>query len=166
MFQVSANCVAEPLFMPGFETGTKYMLVLASLFSCLKCRPGIYRGRTPDPSEAERTPDSREGRYLALGGFRRRRLSVMPNRPRRTLSPWCLEVPLTQKPAWLRRPVSFKSVSRLSGLAYVTPVSHRLCRVSYLALLPCGNSRSSNELVEPRRFELLTSALQKRRSPN
>ena len=78
MFQVSANCVAEPLFMPGFETGTKYMLVLASLFSCLKCRLDIYLGRTPDPSE---------GVYPVLGGFRRRRLSLTPNRPRRTLRP-------------------------------------------------------------------------------
>ena len=78
MFQVSANCVAEPLFVPALNTGTKYMLVLASLFSCLKCRPCIYQGEPLTPLELGRTPNPLGGRYLALGGFRRRRLELGP----------------------------------------------------------------------------------------
>jgi hypothetical protein len=155
-----------PYSCRDLNSGTKYMLVLASLFSCLKCRPDIYSGRTPNPSKAGANPRPSKGtipgpRWLSPPAAGRLCPTVRAE-------PWsdCLEVPVTQKPAWLRRPVSFKSVSRLSGLAYVTPVSHRLCRVSYLALQPWGNSRCLNMLVEPRRFELLTSALQKRRSPN
>jgi len=33
--------------VPGFETGTKYMLVLASLFSCLKYRVEVSEDLAP-----------------------------------------------------------------------------------------------------------------------
>jgi hypothetical protein len=102
MFQVSANCVAEPLFVPALNTGTKYMLVLASLFGCLKCSLTSFWGEPQTPLKGLIRPQVLPP---GSGWLAPPAAEPVSNRPRQKLCLRCRSLADT-KTGLMRRPVS------------------------------------------------------------
>ena len=123
----------------------------------------LQRGSLPWPLGRAVVPASHpkvkcRGRFAA-GGWK-----VIPTvRVKEPLS-FGVEVPFTRRPAWC----AGRSQSRASRASVLSErysgASFRLRELSYLLLTCCR--KPFRKLVEPRRFELLTSAVQRRRSPN
>ena len=139
------------------QSRLKYQLVLSVRF--LRCRPsceGPRHGRRPDRSFP--------GRNLPAS---------VPASCRPAGTPVDAKIGLTRRPTSRALPhqgLSYTVFPRAVSFKLQRPI-YRSVSLKRKPLLPAGSARPRASacppfLVEPRRFELLTSAVQRRRSPN